>query len=320
LESTLTRSEATHESEGKVLRIIVTIKSELVEKTISGLVNDYEGLTASVTFCENDKPIDDFGIIMKDERFWGLIRYYHKEIFDASSTQQFLLNDTKITQEAEATASQKTNLLVDLTRILLPKLDSKTKSNATTNILFILKYILQKLNVSTSVTVLDQEEITIAKTYLGHTHLTLVDRKFPITLFYLHLANVVLANQLILKPVNDFIAKFERAISLLKSRALPYSIGFFIVNLGLDAWILLHTFDEVQSSMLNLVLYVLPFVWPLLGLCVRKYGSKIVYRILRYAINRILNSANYKNSFMNAFDLSRWSLLLQPSENQSNGS
>jgi hypothetical protein len=297
-------AEVISDTEGKVLRIIVTIRSELVKKNNSRLIKDYKGLRASVKFYDNDKPIDDIGIIMKDKRFWDLIRYYQKEIFDPTSRKQLLLNDTKIAQKPEENASQKTNLLPNLMRILLSISESKIKSNATTNILFLLKYILQKLNVCTSITVSNQEEITIANTYLGYRSITLFDKKFPSTLFYLHLANVMLANQLILKPVTDFIARLDRTISLLKRSALPISFGMTAVNAGFDA--IFNTFWKILPGepnwVTNLILSILPLLWPVLGFCLRRYASTIIFRILRYATNRILNSPNYKDSFMKIFE------------------
>jgi hypothetical protein len=324
------KAEVISDAEGKVLKIIVTIKSELMKENKSGLIKDYKGLRASVKFCDNDKPIDDIDIIMRDDRFWGLVQYYEKEILEPTSREQLLLNGTKVAQESEENVRQNTNLLADLIRILLPIPASRIKNTATAEILLLLKYIQQKLSIWTSITVRNQEEIIIAKTYFGYRNLTLLDRKFPSVLFYLHLANVVLANQLVLKPATDFIARFQKTISLLKKRALPYSCGIAIVNFGVnfgfDVW--LKTFDKirVQSNplltpdpsipdlFLSIFLSILPFVWPLLGFLVRRYGSQIVNRIVRYAISIILNSPNYNNSFMDALGLNRISSLLQASE------
>jgi hypothetical protein len=323
------KAEVISDAEGKVLKIIVTIKSELMKENKSGPIKDYKGLRASVKFCDNDKPIDDIDIIMRDDRFWGLVQYYEKEILEPTSREQLLLNGTKVAHEGEENVRQKTNLLADLIRILLPISGSRIKNTATAEILLLLKYIQQKLSIWTSITVRNQEEIILAKTYFGYRNLTLLDRKFPSMLFYLHLANVVLANQLVLKPATDFIARFQNTISLLKTRALPYSCGIAIVNFGLDVW--LKTFDKIitQSNplltpdpsipdlFLSIFLSILPFVWPLLGFLVRRYGSQIVYRIVRYAISIILNSPNYNNSFMDALGLNRISPLLQASEHQS---
>ena len=327
------RAEVISDAEGKVLKIIVTIKSELVKENKSGLIKDYKGLRASVKFWDNDKPIDDIDIIMRDDRFWGLVQYYEKEILEPTSREQFFVNGTKVAQEGEENVRQKTNLLADLMRILLPISGSRIKNTATAEILLLLKYIQQKLSIWTSITVRNQEEIILAKTYFGYRNLTLLDRKFPNMLFYLHLANVVLANQLVLKPATDFIARFQKTISLLKRRALPYSCVIAAVNaavnFGSDVWS--KTFDKirVQSNplltpdpsipdlFLSIFLSILPFVWPLLGFLVRRYGSQIVYRIVRYAISIILNSPNYNNSFMDALGLNRISPLLQASEHQS---
>src|SRR5919106_6429276 len=316
------KAEVISDAEGKVLKIIVTIKSELKKENKSGLIKDYEGLRASVKFCDNDKPINDIDTIMRDDRFWGLVQYYEKEILEPISREQLLLNGTKVAQKSEENVRQKPNLLADLIRSLIPISGSRIKNTATAEILLLLKHIQQKLSIRTSITIRNQEEIIIAKTYFGYRNLTLLDKKFPSMLFYLHLANVVLANQLVLKPATDFIARFQKTISLLKRRALPYSCVIAAVNFGFN--VLLQTYNplltpdtSIPDLFPSVFLSILPFVWPLLGLLVRRYGSQIVYRIVRYAISIILNSPNFNNSFMDALGLNRFSPLLQASEHQS---
>jgi len=274
-----------NDTEAKALRIIITISGN-DSKT-------YNELRAYVEFSDGDNTIEDINVILKDQKFCSLIEYYQKKVIYASSREQLLLNDSTIAHEAEGNTQQRTNLLADLTRSIFSRSESKINRTVTADLLLLLKYILQKSSVYTSCRIYNQEEITIARTYMGYRNLTMFDRKFASGLFYLHLANVILANQLILKPATDFITQVANAMSLLRRRALTYSIIIMAVNYLLNYLLI--------GGPSNPILFILPLIWPIAALCLRRYGPKIFSIIVRYAISRILKSQNKKNNLIENF-------------------
>lgn len=271
-------------AEGDNLKIIITINVDLTKK--------YDQLRASMEFLDGAKGIDNINSVINDKRFCSLIEHYQKVIIDASSRDQLLLNDSRVTHEGKDNIKLGTNLLAELTRSIFSRSKSKTNSTATADLLLLRGYILQKLNVCTSYKICNQKEITIARTYIGYRNLTMFDRKFESALFYLHLANVILANQLILKPATDFITGIENAISHLRRNILLYGFGITAVNVGFN----------IYYEPTNMFLFILPLIWPIAAFCMRRYGPKIFSLIIRYAINRILKSQNFKNSFGSALD------------------
>jgi hypothetical protein len=97
-----------------------------------------------------------------------------------------------------------------------------------------------------------------------------------------------------LKPATDFIARVKEAMSLLRRRAVPFSFGITAVNGGIDAYL----FSKGAS---DLILFILPLIWPIAALCLRRYGPKIFSIMIRYAISRILKSQNNKNIMIENF-------------------
>jgi hypothetical protein len=140
---------------------------------------------------------------------------------------------------------QRTNFLADVARGVFSRSAFRTNRTLTADFLVAYDYICQRLNVYTSCSSHNDEEIIIARTSIGRStdvstykNLTLFDAKLPNVFFYLHLANVILANRLILKQTRDLITGIEKAFSQLRSWVLPYSLvtaaihGFIAYNIS----------------------------------------------------------------------------------------
>jgi hypothetical protein len=272
-------------------RIIITINIYYTK-------NNNNIFRASVEFFNANNRIDDITNIVQDKRFWSLIQYYQKEIIYAVSKEPSLLNDVKIAQEAGEKVQEIADLRADVAKGVFPRLAPKINKTLTIDFVLGLKYIIQGLNIYTSCRGYNHEEITIGRTFVGanaHRNLTLFDRKFAGPLLYLHLANVILANQLFFKPTRDLITGIQKAISYVRRRALPYSgivaavHGFALYYITGSPGLFSLFYDESQFwNLLNIV--ILPLIWPITAFFLRTYGSKIVTIIVKRSINRILKS------------------------------
>jgi hypothetical protein len=273
----------------KLLALIVRINNKSNK--------NHNQVRASVEFFEDNNRIEDIKTIIKDKRFRRLIEYYREQIIYAKSRKSLISNDTKTTHEASGNIKDGTILLAEVSKAIFSRSRSKINRTITTDFFLALKYVRQELNVYTSYKSYNQEEITIARTFIGHRSITLLDRKFGNEFFYLHLANVMLANELILKPTRDLIMEIEKGISYLRrGRALGYSFVITAVHIFTAYRIdpnnlsFLFSFSDQSPLLPVLHLIILPLIWPITAFCMRVYGSRMLSIVVRHTINRILKS------------------------------
>jgi len=294
---------------GNGLKILIKDNAEEKTPTIVIIIRSYysetyNGLRASAEFLEGSNRIEDIKNIMHDKRFWSLIEYYQKKIIESLSKEELLFTDKTFAQDREKKLKQRTNFLADVARGVFSRSAFRTNRTLTADFLVGYDYICQRLNVYTSCRSDNEEEIIIARTTIGRStsvstykNLTLFDAKLPNVFFYLHLANVILANRLILKQTRDLITGIEKAFSQLRSWALLYSLVIATVH-GFIAYNI--SYSPTDTSLYNLVfnlkepwplvsVIILPLLWPVTAFCLRMYASKILSIIVRYTISRILN-------------------------------
>ena len=219
---------------------VVVIKNHSPEKklaivvTISCYHNETDnGFRASTEFFEDANRIEDLKSIVKNKIFWDLIEYYHKAMIDfppKEEKKEMLLDDDRFVTEPERTITG-TNFLGEVARSIALKSSSKINRLLDPNFLIALGSMRQAFSVFTTFKNSNHEEITMARTHTGtggyvkkYADLTLFDRKLATDLFFLHLANVTLANRLILKQTSDIITGIEKVISYVRRTALPYSL------------------------------------------------------------------------------------------------
>jgi hypothetical protein len=279
------------------LRVIVNSNGEEIPLRIVVIIHRYHskfgnGFRASTEFFEGNNRIDDIMSIVKNKRFLGLIEYYQREIIDLSSKDQLLLNDSKFAQEPEPNIKQRTNFLRDVARGVILRSGFKVNRNLTLNFLLTLDSIQQGLNVYTSYKSYNRKEISVAWTNIDtsadtitYINSALFDSKLASALVQLHLANVILANQLILKQTRDLIMRIEKALSYMRSRAIPYGVVIAAVHYSTIYLIDPTAYSVDPTKIIN---FLVPSIWPLAGFCMRLYAPKIISIIMRYTINRIL--------------------------------
>jgi hypothetical protein len=293
-------------AEEKSLRIGITISSYYSKS--------YTGLRACAEFFEGSKRIEDIKNIIQDKRFWNLIEYYQKKLIEPVSKEDFLLTANNILpQEPEINVKPRTNFLADVARGVFPRSAFRANRTLTADFLVAYEYVRQRLNVYTSCKTCDDKEIIVARTSIGRStdvstykNLTLFNAKLPSMFFYLHLANVILANRLMLKQTRDLITGIERALYHLRRGALPYGLviavihgliaaAYFVFYSGTEVSLYNLSFEEVQQKAWALLnLFVLPLLWPITAFFLRRYASKIVSIIVRYTIGRIMNKSNLR--------------------------
>jgi hypothetical protein len=289
-------------SEEKKLTIVVTIYGYSI-KTDSGL-------RALTEFFEDDNKIEDLQIIIKNKKFWSLIEYYHKASFDLLSKEEeeeeeLLLSDyTSFGQDPGRTVKG-SKFLAEVARGITSRSSSKINKTLDPNFLIALGSIRHGFSVYTTFRNYNHEEMTIARTHTGmgayankYANLTLFNRKLSTVFFYLHLANVILANRLILKQTSDIITGIEKVVSYIRRRALPFSLIIAAVHAIAVAYYT-GTTSEVSFSQVTFnpeqlgtlfYLVILPLIWPITAFLLRTYVPKIFPTIVRYAIKRILKS------------------------------
>jgi hypothetical protein len=293
--------------EEKKLTIVVTIYGYNIKKTENGF-------RAFAEFFEGNNRIEDLKIIIKNKKFWGLIEYYyHKAIVDLLSEEekeeeQRLLNDRKFGQDPTRTVKG-SNFIGEIARsIIASGPSSKINRMLDPNFLIALGSIRQGFSVNTTFKSNNHEEIPIARTHTGigvyankkYANLTLFNKKLSSVLFHLHLANVILANRLILKQTSDIVTGIEKVVSYIRRRAFPFSLVIAAVHAIAAAYYTGSASEAVSVSQLfsepeelgnNLFyLIVLPLIWPIIAFLVRTYAPKIFPSIVRYAIKRVLKS------------------------------
>jgi hypothetical protein len=291
-----------YNSEEKKLTIVVTMYGYSI-KTDSGF-------RALVEFFEDDNKIEDLKIIIKNKKFWSLIEYYHKASIDLLSKEEdeeelLLSDDTNFGQDPGGSVKG-SKFLVEVARSITSRSSSKINKTLDPNFLIALGSVRHGFNVYTTFRNYNHEEITIARTHTGmgtyankYANLTLFNRKLSTVFFYLHLANVILANRLILKQTSDIITGIEKVVSYIRRRALPFSLIIAAVNAAAAAAYYTGTTSEVSFSQVTFnpeqlgtlfYLVILPLIWPITGFLLRTYVPKIFPTIVRYAIKRILKS------------------------------
>jgi hypothetical protein len=303
-------------------RVIVVVKNNSEEKKLAIVVTVYSdqiktdnGFRAFAEFFEGNNRIEDLKIVIKNKKFWDLIEYYyHKVIIDLLTSEEgqqqeeeeLLLNDRKFGQGPRRTVKGST-FVGEVARSIASRPSSKINRTLDPNFLIALGSIRQGFSVYTTFKNYNQEEITIARTHTGmgaytnkYANLTLFNRNLSTVLFYLHLANVVLANRLILKQTSDIIAGIEKVVSYIRRRALPFSLIIAAVHAIAAAYYtgtvsevvpLSQLFSEPEQLGNNLFyLVVLPLIWPITAFFVRMYAPKIFPTIVRYAIKQVLKS------------------------------
>jgi hypothetical protein len=306
-------------------KVVIVVKNNSEEKkklTIVVTIHGYRiktenGFRAFTEFFEGNNRIDDLEIIIKNKKFWGLIEYYyHNAIISSLSEeeeekgeeeQQLLLNDRKIGQYLRPTIKG-THFIGELARTIASRPSSKANRMLDSNFLITLGSLHHGFSVYTTFKDYNHEEITIARTdaRIGahankYANLTLFNRKLSTVLFHhLHLANVILANRLILKQTSDIITGIEKVVSYIRRRALPFSLVIAAVHATAAAYYtgtasemvpLSELFSEPEQLGNNLFyLVVLPLIWPITAFFVRIYAPKIFPTIVRYAIKRVLKS------------------------------
>jgi hypothetical protein len=297
--------------------IVVVIKNNSPEKkltivvTVSCYHNETDnGFRASTEFFEDNNRIEDIKSIVKNKKFWDLIEYYHKTMINIphkEEQKEKLLDDNRFVTEPERTVTG-TTFLREVARSIALKSSSKINRSFDPNFLIAFGSIRQAFSIFTTFKNSNYEEITMARTHTGmsgyvnkYAELTLFDRKLATELSFLHLANVTLANRLILKQTNDIITGIEKVVSYIRRRALPYSLVIAVVHsaaVAVTAYYtgsvsetsLLQSFPDEEGQVWSLVyLVVFPLIWPAAAFLVRTYAPKIFPAIVRYAIKRILN-------------------------------
>lgn len=287
-------------SEEKKLTIVVTIYGYSI-KTDSGF-------RALAEFFEDDNKIEDLQIIIKNKKFWSLIEYYHKASIDLLSKEEeeelLLSDDTSFGQDPGRTVKG-SKFLAEVARSITSRSSSKINKTLDPNFLIVLGSIRHGFSVYSTFRNYNHKEITIARTHTGmgayankYANLTLFNRKLSTVFFYLHLANVILANRLILKQTSDIITGIEKVVSYIRRRALPFSLIIAAVHAAAAAYYT-GTTSEVSFSQVTFnpeqlgylfYLVILPLIWPITGFLLRTYIPKIFPTIVRYAIKRILKS------------------------------
>ena len=297
---------------------VIVVKNNSQEKKLTIVVTIYgysiktdSGFRALAEFFEEDNKIEDLQIIIKNKKFWSLIEYYHKASIDLLSKEEdeeeemLLSDDTKFGQDPGRTVKA-SKFLAEVARSITSRSSSKINKTLDPNFLIVLGSIRHGFSVYTTFRNYNHEEITIARTHTGmsayankYANLTLFNRKLSTVLFYLHLANVILANRLILKQTSDIITGIEKVVSYIRRRALPFSLLMAAVNAAAAAAYYTGTTSEVSFSQVTFnpeqlgtlfYLVILPLVWPITGFLLRTYVPKILPTIVRYAIKRNLKS------------------------------
>ena len=294
--------KVTDNTEETPLSINITISSDYD--------NNYTGLRAYAEFFERSNRIKDVNNIFQDKKFWNLIDYYQKKIIQPLAEEELSITDNRFPQELEINVKQRTNFLADVARGIFSRSAYRANRTLTADFLVAYEYIRQRMNVYTCCKNQNDEEIIVARTSIGRStdvstfkNLTLLNSNLPSELFYLHLANVILANQLMLKQTRDLISGIEGAFNYLRKRALPYSLVIAAIHVLLAAYFLFSNGTEIsldslfsreqqQQQIWALVdLFVFPLLWPITALFVRRYAPKIVSIIVRYTIRRIINKS-----------------------------
>jgi hypothetical protein len=294
---------------------VIVVKNNSEEKKLTIVVTIYgypiktdNGFRALAEFFEDDNKIEDLQIIIKNKKFWSLIEYYHKASIDLLSKEEeeevLVSDDTKFGQDPGRTVKG-SKFLAEVARSITSSSSSKINKTLDPNFLITLGSIRHGFSVYTTFRNYNHEEITIARTHTGmgayankYANLTLFNRKLSTVFFYLHLANVILANRLILKQTSDIITGIEKVVSYIRRRALPFSLIIAAVHAAAAAYYIGTTseasFSQVSFNpeQLATLFYVviLPLIWPITAFLLRTYIPKIFPTIVRYAIKRILKS------------------------------
>jgi hypothetical protein len=301
---------------------VVVVKNNSEENKLTIVVTVYgyhiktdNGFRAFAEFFEGNNRIEDLKIIIKNKKFWDLIEYYYhnaindllsKEESKEEQEEELLLNDRKLGQGPRRTVKGST-FVGEVARSIASRLSSKINRTLDPNFLIVLGSLRQGFSVYTTFKNYNHEEITIARTHTGmgaHTNkyanLTLFNRNLSTVLFHLHLANVILANRLILKQTSDIITGIEKVVSYVRRRALPFSLVIAAIHATAAVYYtgtasemvpLSELFSEPEQLGNNLFyLVVLPLIWPIIAFFVRIYAPKIFPTIVRYAIKRVLKS------------------------------
>lgn len=297
---------------------VIVVKNNSEEKKLTIVVTIYgysikadSGFRALAEFFEDDNKIEDLQIVIKNKKFWSLIEYYHKASIDLLSKEEdeeeemLLSDDTKFDQDPGRTVKAN-KFLAEVARSIISRSSSKINKTLDPNFLIVLGSIRHGFSVYTTFRNYNHKEITIARTHTGmgayankYANLTLFNRKLSTVFFYLHLANVILANRLILKQTSDIITGIEKVVSYIRRRALPFSLIIAAVNAAAAAAYYTGTTSEMSFSQLTFspeqlgtlfYLLILPLIWPVTGFLLRTYIPKIFPTIVRYAIKRILKS------------------------------
>lgn len=259
------------------------------------------GFKASAEFFEGDNIIEDVRNIIKNKGFRDLLEYYHNAIIDLPSKEgeaggggggEALLNDDKFANEP-IEAVKGTKFLGEVVRGIIFRSRSKMNMTLEPNFLRAMGSICQGFNVYTTLKNYNREEMIIARTSAGmgtYPNLTLFNRKLTTPLFYLHLANVLLTNRLLLRQTTDIISGIEKVVLYIRRRAIPYSLIIAAINIIAAAVYFTGSTSESEEFGRLFYLLVLPLIWPITAFIMRTYASKIFPIIVRYAIKRILQS------------------------------
>lgn len=276
--------------EKKKLTLVVTIYSVYNKAD--------NGFKASAELFEGDNLIEDVTNIIKNKGFRDLLEYYHKTIIDIPSKEgeagggEALLNDDKFANKPIG-AVKGTKFLGEVVRGIIFKSRSKMNMTLEPNFLRAMGSICQGFNVYTALKNYNREEMIIARTSAGmgtYPNLTLFNRKLTTPLFYLHLANVLLTNRLLLRQTTDIISGIEKVVLYVRRRAIPYSLIIAAINIIAAAVYYTGSTSESEEFGRLFYLLVLPLIWPITAFIMRTYAPKIFPMIVRYAIKRILQS------------------------------
>jgi hypothetical protein len=295
----------------------VIIKNNSLEKkltiivTISWYHNEADnGFRASTEFREDGNRIEDFKSVLKNKKFRDLIEYYHKAMINVlpkdDEEKEKLLDNDKFAIEPERTVTG-TNFLSEVARGIALRPNSKKHRLLDPNFLIAFGSIRQAFSVYTTFNNSIREEITVARTHTGMggyankcVSLSLFNKKLATEFFFLHLANVTLANRQVLKQTNDIITGIEKVVSYIRRTALPFSLVIAAIQSAVIAAAAyypgtpsklfpLQSFPDVVEFWSLFYLVVLPLLWPAAAYLVRTYAPKIFPAIVKYAIKRILN-------------------------------
>ena len=286
-----------NESKIKIVKNDIDDKKKL---TLVVRINSYynktdNGFKASAELFEGENLISDVKKIIKSKGFQELVEYYHKLVTDLPQKEvegESLLNDDKTALEPIGTING-TRFFGEVMRGIISKSRSKMNVTLESNFLGTIGTIGQGFNTYTVLENYNHEQMIVARTSTGigaFPNLTMFHSNLTTPVFYLHLANVLLTNRLLLRQTNEVISGIEKVVLYIRRRAIPYSLIVTATNIIAAKLYYTGSASDAVDFGRSFYLFVLPFIWPIAAFIMRTYAPKIFPMIVRYAIRRILQT------------------------------